>query len=184
MSISSISSASTITSFLELGAPAPSKPALSTLVSRLEGSISAGDMNATKTLLDQIKSLVPPDPGSSNPLSGFLNSVEYAVKDNSTSEAQTALSTYQAAIAPPAKPTASPAEVQSVAEALTQDKQTSTIIKMALDPLNTNKPSTDSTNTDTATSTAAATSPSDSLLSLLGLPASSDTTGTLFNATA
>ena len=185
MSIASIASASSILSFQDLAAPAAPQASVTTLVSQLEKSISSGNLDTTQTILQSIKALPPPRAGTSDPLSAFLNSVGTAVKDKSTSEAETALNTYQAAIAGPPKPSAATdAENLAIGKQLMDDKLTLNLIKMTIDPQN-GATATSSSSTNTAGSTTDSTgTATGSTPSASSLTAGDYATGTLFSAAA
>jgi hypothetical protein len=187
MSIASIASASSILSFQDLAAPAAPKASVTTLVSQLEKSISSGNLDTTQTILQSIKALPPPPPGTgtSDPLSAFLNSVGTAVKDKSTSEAETALNTYQAAIAGPPKPSAATnAENLAIGTQLMEDKVTLNLVKMTIDPQSGASATSSSSASTTGSSTDSTGTTGSSTLSTSSLTADGYTTGSLFSAAA
>jgi ribosomal protein S20 len=175
MNISSIASASSILKFQDLKTPESSQASVDTLVSQLEKSISSGNLDTTQTILQSIKSLAPASTETSSPLSDFLKSVSTAVKDGSTSEAETAMSTYEAAIAePPKPPVSTDAEKSAINKQLQEDKLTLNLIKMTIDPQN----------GTTATSNSSASTTDSNTLSTSSLTTDSYATGTLYSATA
>jgi len=184
MSISSIDPISSMTQFQVFGAPS-STPSVSTLVSQLEKSISSGSLDTTKNLLQSIESRSPASTGTSDPLSTFLDSVATAVKDSSTTEAKTALATYQAAIAAPPKPAATTNnESVAIGKELLQDSVILNIVTRVLDTVNaTASTSSSSISTDGAstvfTTTSGGTAPLASSPSPSGI-----STGSLYRAVA
>jgi len=67
------------------------------LVGQLEQSIGGGDLTASQTLFNAIEALSPSSIGASDPLGSFLTSLDSALRDDSVSEAQSALAAYQEA---------------------------------------------------------------------------------------
>jgi hypothetical protein len=179
MNISAIASASpSMMKFQDLAAPASPQDSVGTLVSQLEKSITSGNLDTAQTIVQTIKSLAPASTSASNPLSVFLNSVSTAVKDGSTSEAVTALSTYQAATAPPPPPPASAdAEKSALGKQLLEDKLTLSLVKMTIEPQN--GATTTSSSSGNSTGTTGSSTLSDSSQTTGGY-----TTGTLFSAAA
>jgi hypothetical protein len=184
MSISSIASASSILNFQDLAAPAAPKASVTTLVSQLEKSISSGNLNTTQTILQSIKALPPSGAGTSDALSAFLKSVGTAVKDNSTSEAEAALTTYQAATAPPPPPASTDAEKSAVGKQLLDDKLTLTLVKMTIEPQNGATATSNSSTGATGSSTDSTGTTGSSALSTSSLTTGGYTTGSLFSAAA
>jgi hypothetical protein len=184
MSISSIDSISSMTQFQIFGAPS-STPSVSSLVSQLEKSISSGNLDTTQTILQSIESHSPASTGTSDALSTFLESVATAVKDGSTTEAKTALTTYQAAIAAPPKPAATTNEESVViGKELLQDSLTHNIVENVLDSVNaTATTSSSSTSTDGISTVFTTTSGGTAPLASSPLP-SNNATGSLYRAVA
>jgi hypothetical protein len=183
MSISSIVPSSSMTQFQVFGAPSSPQPSVSTLVSQLEKSISSGNLDTTKTILQSIEKRSPASTGTSDSLSTFLNSVASAVKDKSTTEAKTALATYQAAIAAPAKPAASD-ESAVIGKELLQDSLTLNIVTRVLDTVNTTATASSSSTSTDGISTVYATTSGDTAPSTSSPAPSSDATGALYSAVA
>jgi hypothetical protein len=185
MSISSIAPISSMTQFQVFGAPPSPPQSVSTMVSQLEKSISSGNLDTTQALLQSIESRSPASTGTSNPLSDFLASVATAVKDSSTTEAKTALATYQAAIAAPTKPAATTNDESVViGKELLQDSLTLNIVTRALDTVNTTATtSNSSTSTDGVSTVFTTTSGGKAPLASSPSP-SGNSTGSLYSAVA
>jgi len=185
MSISSIVPSSSMSQFQLFGAPSSPPPSVSTLVSQLEKSISSGNLDTTQTILQSIEKRSPASTGTSDPLSAFLNSVASAVKDKSTTEAKTALSTYQAAIAPPAKPAITTNDESTViGKALLQDSLTLNIVTRALDSVDPTATASSSSISTDGISTVYATTSGDTTPSAPSPAPSSNANGALYSAVA
>jgi hypothetical protein len=185
MSISSIVANSSIMSFQGIGDPASPQGSVSTLVSQLEKSISAGNLDTTQTIVQALKALAPAGTSASNPLSVFLNSVSTAVQDGSTSEAETALSTFQATTAaPPTTPISANAEKSAIGKQLLEDKLTLNLVKEALAPLNSANATATSTTNSAGISTDSTGTSADSSLNAPSLTIDESVAGTFYSATA
>jgi ribosomal protein S20 len=169
MSIASISSSSSIAAFQDYTSSTTAQASVGTMVTQLEKSISAGNMDTTKTLLQSIEARRPENSSSSDALSVFLKAVGSAVKSGSTSAAEAALAAYQDSLAGPAKASdATNAENLAVGQELAQNAQTLKIVKMTLDTQNTTSSSSDSNSASSASTD----------------PTGSSSSGTLFSAVA
>jgi len=185
MGISSISSASSMMSFQDLQAPASTQTSVNKLVSQLEGSISSGDLKSTRTILQSIKAIAPPDTGIPSALSTFLTSVSTAVKDNSTSEAEAALDTYKVAITQPSDSSGiSSAEKSAIGEQLMEDKLTLSVVKESLDSQNTTTTSSSSSSTGTTSSSTSTDSIDSSSFSSSSQTSNNYATGSFYSAAA
>jgi hypothetical protein len=157
MSISAIGASSSILSFQDFAAPTSPQRSVNQLVSQLEESIKAGNLDTTKTTLQSLQKLVPSQTGNSDPLSTFLNSVSAAVTDSSTTEAQTALATYEEAIAGPAKASdTTNAENLATGTQLMEDHVTLSLVKMTIEPKNYNTSTSDTSSTSDSSSSSTA----------------------------
>jgi hypothetical protein len=70
---------------------------LNNLLSQLQQAVGTGDLTTSATLLNAVEALSPSSAAANNPLGAFLTNLSTALNDGSTSEAQTALTTYQSA---------------------------------------------------------------------------------------
>ena len=105
------------------------------ILTQLQQSVSVGDLPSSQTLLNAVQAISPSASTGTTPLATFLASVSTALSNDSTSQAQAALATYQNAVpasavpgssgttAPPLIPTANPNAVAAqIAASLVQNE--------------------------------------------------------------
>ena len=83
--------------FASASATTSQQTVFNNVLARFKQAISVGDISTTKTLLNTINVLSPPSAASASSLGIFLTSVNAALANNSVSQAQSALATYQSA---------------------------------------------------------------------------------------
>jgi len=101
------------------------------LLGQLEQSIGGGDLTASQTLLNAIEALSPSSAGASDPLGSFLTSLDAALRDDSVSEAQSALAAYQQAAPAAAGNTPAAADATATGAAETGTTDSSDVAKSA-----------------------------------------------------
>ena len=131
MSTSAIAPIASI-DFNGTNATSAEKSVFSSLLNQLQQAVSAGNLNNTSALLGAVEEISPSSLGGNNPLGAFLTNLTTALKDNSVTEAQSALATYQHTVSsssngsPAATPTANSSTVaaQIVASIVQTENQT------------------------------------------------------------
>jgi hypothetical protein len=101
------------------------------LLGQLEQSIGGGDLTASQTLLNAIQALSPSSAGASDPLGSFLTSLDAALRDDSVSEAQSALAAYQQAAPTAAGNTTAAADPTATGAAETGTTDSNAVAKSA-----------------------------------------------------
>ena len=110
MSTSAIAPIASI-DFNGASATAAEKSVFSSLLNQLQQAVSAGNLNNTSALLGAVEEISPSSLGSNNPLGAFLTNLTAALKDNSVTEAQSALATYQHTVASSSSASSAPTPI-------------------------------------------------------------------------